>query len=126
MSNGLNFLTYEQVNQYVDSKKWWKIVGFDSFSNKVMMEIENKYYMNGNNQDFQLCLISPPGAFMGLAFAHKRHMSLNQLNRLLRSLGMPKNAEIPSPNHDILFPCRRGDVETAKKAAMMLDKELSS
>ena len=95
--------TRARIRECLDSGSWWMILDLDASG--VSNAIEETYYSGEKNGDFHLIMGAAP--FMGLFFAHKKHMTASQLAVLLVAEGAPfteTELEAMLERQDVLVP----------------------
>ncbi len=77
-----------RIAEYIKNGRWWVIPSCTKRGNDLMYAIERTFYWDEASVDFDVMLCPSPTeglGMLGLAFAHKRRMSREQLSDLIQS-----------------------------------------
>lgn len=70
------------VREKVFSKNWWLILWVHGVAGEFVSEIERLHYSGAKNEGFELMMVPMPPLF-ALVFALKKHMSVNDLLKIM-------------------------------------------
>ena len=115
MKDGLDILDNDAMEDLIieraDSNKWFVLPGFSEKASLFISALENKFYMNGNNANFEICM----GDFRGLgfgafAFALKEDISLEAFKKF-KDTTCPNSRHVPIDMDAIFIISDMGNME---------------
>jgi len=81
------------IKKKANSREWWIIPGFCKEGYDFICAIEEKFYMNENNDKFELLVGTFEGIFGSFAIAAKSEMSLEDLKEFTGISDIPEEVD---------------------------------
>ena len=105
----VGILADEDVHKIVvgclKSNNWWLFIGVLGHLD-LQIKVEEQYYRGNANDDFIVFVVPPAqihSMVVGLALAHKKHMTSKQLAKICKSMGSLATSE-ELKTHDVVLP----------------------
>lgn len=98
------------VAERVQSDEWWVLLSHNDRTSGLMNSIEEKFYSNSANRDFEVAVI--PGV-LGIAMMRKRRMSAKDLAEVFRKHGAEVDP-VRLEERDLVVPAVEGERAAAE------------